>query len=467
MLKMFNKGPDALGMLHFIGVGGIGMSGLAEYLHAAGFEVQGSDSAVNDNLRRLKKAGIRVFPGHHPLNIDKAFRVVVSSAIGVDNVELVEAKKRGIRVVHRSEILAEIAANQKSVIITGTHGKTTTTTMVFYVLGFGGLNPGVITGGIMRGIGSNMVYSPSTHFVAEADESDGSFTRFKPSIGIVTNVDMEHLDHYASEASIHDAFAQFLKNIDEDGVAILCYDHPQTRQFSKEHMAPRVITYGFHEDANIRAHNVRVAGESMVFDLSIFGVEYLDIILHAVGEHNVQNACAAIAAGYASDVEMDAIREGLLQFKGVKRRFEKLLERSGVMVVDDYAHHPVEIAATLKAARKAYPESRIMAVIQPHRYTRLKDLMQEFATCVTDADEVFLAPVYAAGENKIDGATHEALAIAMAGEFEGPVNMISSAQDLIIHVKDHAQRGDVILCMGAGSVSAWAHELAEAMGSWA
>lgn len=463
MLTVFDKSPSSLGTLHFIGIGGIGMSGLAEYLHEAGFSVQGSDTSVNGNIQRLQSKGVNIFGGHHPNNIDKAFRVVVSTAIKGDNPELLEAKKRGIRVVHRSEILAELVRQGKGVAVTGTHGKTTTTSMIFHVLGYGGTNPSIVTGGIIRGIQTNAVLGAGEWFVAEADESDGSFTRFHSHIGVITNMDAEHMDHYASVDSMRESFMTFLKNIHKGGSAVLCADHPETKKMASLYSGRRVVTYGFDESADVRPFNVRQNGDRMLFDLDVMGEGYQDILLHAPGEHNVQNACAAVAVGLLARLPMDSIREGLSKYRGVRRRFQKLAEVDGVTVIDDYAHHPVEVAATLKAARAAYETARIIAVIQPHRYSRLQELMQDFAKSIEHADEVLLAPVYAAGESEIDGVNHEALAIAMAGEFEGPVNMISDEKDMINHVKDHSQRGDVILCMGAGSISQWAHGLVKAL----
>ena len=465
MITIFGKMPESLGMLHFIGIGGVGMSALAEYLADAGYHVQGSDVAENANIQRLRQKGVDVFIGHHPGHLDKAFRVVVSTAIREDNIEYIEAKNRGIRIVHRSELLAEVIRGTKSVAVSGTHGKTSTTSMVFHVLGFGGLNPGVVTGGIIRGIKTGAVLGGGQHFVAEADESDGSFTRFSPEVAVVTNMDPEHMDHYQSPAKMKAAYVEFIDNIRAGGAAVLCADHPESLNLKNACThGQKVLTYGFSNEADVRAEGVKLVGRYTVFDVILNGERHQDVHLNAIGNHNVQNALAALSVGYYYGLPMSAMREGLKNYQGVRRRFQVLGESNhGVTVVDDYAHHPVEIETTLQGARELYQNRRIIAVMQPHRYSRLQELMEDFSACCSYADEVMVVPVHPAGELPITGVNHEALAEKMATKFEGPIHLVSSEADMIAQIQDHAQSGDVVICMGAGSISVWAHHLMQAL----
>jgi len=455
-----------MGVIHFVGIGGIGMSGIAEILLGMGYTVQGSDAAESYNTERLRKKGGTVFIGHDAAHVKDASVLVVSTAIKADNPEYAAARKAGIPIIHRSEMLAEIMRFYHNVAISGTHGKTTTTTMVYSLLEAGGIGPTVINGGILNALSSNASIGKGDWMVVEADESDGSFTRLTPTISVITNMDPEHMEHYGNMDSMRSAYHSFAAAIPFYGLAVLCADHPEVLRLRSTLTNRRSVTYGFSLQADYRAHNLKADGMTTTFDLTLRlnGTEehLTGFSLNMPGQHNVQNALAAVAVAHELGVSMDDIRKGLSQFAGVKRRFT-LVGRlpSGASVVDDYGHHPVEIAATLKTARSVFGKNKVLAVIQPHRYSRLKDLMADFATCAMDADTVLIAPVYAAGELPIAGVSHEVLAekIRLSGHHN--VQAIADENELISYVSEHMATGDGVICLGAGDITKWAQHLVE------
>ncbi|HEY8190822.1 MAG TPA: UDP-N-acetylmuramate--L-alanine ligase, partial [Alphaproteobacteria bacterium] len=404
--------PQETGILHFTGIGGIGMSGIAEVLHALGYKVQGSDIAENANVQRLRDKGIEIAIGHDAENIDGVALVVVSSAVKKDNPELMAARAARLPVVRRADMLAELMRLKKSIAVGGTHGKTTTTSMVGAMLEEGGFDPTVINGGIVNKYGTNTRLGGGEWLVAESDESDGSFTRLPATVVVVTNIDPEHMEHYGDFDHVRAAYAQFVENIPFYGYAVLCSDHPEVQALIPLVSDRRLITYGFNPQADVRAHNLRPSPQGCNFDVIwANGAELLDVWLPMPGDHNVQNALAALAIGQEMGIAAPVMKKALAHFSGVKRRFTKTGEVGGVTVIDDYGHHPVEIAAVLKAARGCVAESggRVIAVVQPHRYSRLSSLFEGFCTCFNDADSVIVADVYAAGEKPIDGAGRDAL----------------------------------------------------------
>ncbi len=400
--------PREIGPIHFVGIGGIGMSGIAEVLVNLGYVVQGSDASDNYNLDRLRKAGAKVSVGHKAENVDGAAVVVVSTAIKRDNPELMAARERRIPVVRRAEMLAELMRLKSCVAIAGTHGKTTTTTMVATLLDAGGLDPTVINGGIINAYGSNARLGAGDWMVVEADESDGTFLKLPTDVAIVTNVDPEHLDHFKTFEAVQDAFRHFVENLPFYGFAVMCIDHPVVQSLVGKIEDRRIITYGENPQADVRLLDLTPMGGGSKFKVAFrdrkTGAvhEIADLMLPMPGRHNASNATAAIAVARELGVSDEAIRKAIAGFGGVKRRFTKTGEWNGVTVIDDYGHHPVEIAAVLKAARES-TNGKIVAVVQPHRYTRLQSLFEEFCTCFNDADAVIVADVYAAGEAPIDG----------------------------------------------------------------
>ncbi|MFT7144005.1 MAG: UDP-N-acetylmuramate--alanine ligase [Alphaproteobacteria bacterium] len=458
MIELFGKNPNTMGLVHFIGIGGIGMSGLAEILHDNGFTVQGSDLSENANVKRLKAKGVEIFYGHGAAYIEKAFRVVISSAIPDDNPELVAAKKLGLRVMHRSEILAEILSKHNSIAIAGTHGKTTTTSLVFTLLDYAKTGAGVINGGVIYAIGSNIKASTEKGglMVAEADESDGSFTKISSKIAVITNMDAEHMEYYKSMDNMRQAYEKFATNTPEGtGTIILGIDHHEVAALAQKLNDRKVVTYGFLAEADISARNLRQNGAAMVFDLMVKGKEYTDFRLNMPGKHNVLNSLAAIAVAIECGVDVDNLRPGLLSFKGVGRRFIKMGMAHGALVIDDYAHHPVEIKATIRGTKQGFINNKVVAVIQPHRYSRLQDLFEEFSKCADDADEVVIVPVYAAGEKPIDGISHETLAKKMKENGVKSVHTVQDHKELSDLIPSLVTDGDIILCMGAGNINAW------------
>jgi UDP-N-acetylmuramate--alanine ligase len=461
---MRGVGTD-IGTIHFIGIGGIGMSGIAEVMHILGYKVQGSDAAESYVIDGLRKAGIPIAIGQHPDNLGDAAVVVVSTAIRKDNPELVCAYERRIPVVRRAEMLAELMRLKSTVAVAGTHGKTTTTSMVAAMLDAGGIDPTVINGGIINAYGSNARLGSSDWMVVEADESDGSFLRLDGTVAVVTNIDPEHLDHYGSFEKVKDAFVEFVENVPFYGAALLCVDHPEVQSIIPRLRDRRVVTYGFAAQADVRGDNVRPFPGGNRFDVSVRdrggAVSTIsDVELPMPGRHNVQNALAAIGVASELGIPHDVIARGFEKFDGVKRRFTKVGEVEGVTVIDDYGHHPVEIKAVLAAAREG-AQGRVIAVVQPHRYSRLASLMDEFQGAFNDADIVFVAPVYAAGEEPIDGVDNHALVDGLKDRGHRAARAVDGFEDACRQLRDIAARGDMVICLGAGDITKWAAGLAE------
>ena len=460
--------PLTIGKLHFVGIGGIGMSGIAEVLNAMGYEVQGSDLSDSANVARLREKGIKVFIGHEAKNIDGAAIVIISSAIKSDNPELQAARAQRKTIVRRAEMLAEIMRLKWSVAIAGTHGKTTTTTMVGTMLEEAGYDPTVINGGIINSYGTNTRIGESDWVVAEADESDGTFTKLPATVAVVTNIDPEHLDHYGSYDNIKAAFRRFIDNLPFYGFAVLCTDHPAVQEMIPALSDRRVITYGFNPQADVRVSNVRAEASGSIFDVTF--AEWMsggkeetlrDVFIPMLGEHNVSNSLAALTIAHEMGVPAATMKTAMKNFSGVKRRFTKTGESNGVTVIDDYGHHPVEIKAVLKAARQAVEKTgkKIIAVMQPHRFTRLRDLYEDFCTCFNDADAVIIADVYAAGEDPIDGADKDHLVAGIQKHGHKDVKALPEVDALASMVADIAEEGDFVICLGAGSISKWAYDL--------
>lgn len=456
--------PREIGPIHFVGIGGIGMSGIAEVLANLGYTVQGSDASDNYNLERLRKKGAKVSVGHKAENVDGADVVVVSSAIKRDNPELMAARERRIPVVRRAEMLAELMRLKSCVAIAGTHGKTTTTTMVATLLDAGGIDPTVINGGIINAYGSNARLGAGDWMVVEADESDGTFLKLPTDVAIVTNVDPEHLDHFKTFEAVQDAFRLFVENLPFYGFAVMCIDHPTVQSLVGKIEDRRVITYGENPQADARLLDLTPMGGGSKFKVAIRDRktgqthEIADLMLPMPGRHNASNATAAIAVAHQLGVSDDAIRKSLASFGGVKRRFTKTGEWNGVTVIDDYGHHPVEIAAVLKAARES-TNGKIIAVVQPHRYTRLQSLFEEFCTCFNDADAVVVAEVYAAGETPIEGIDRDHFVAGLRAHGHREVIPLPQSSELAGIVKDLAKSGDLVVCLGAGNITQWAYAL--------
>ena len=456
--------PLDIGTIHFSGIGGIGMSGIAETLHALGYKVQGSDLAENANVRRLRDKGIPIFIGHSDTNVSAAHVVVVSSAIKDDNPEIAGARARLVPVVRRAEMLGELMRLKWSVAVAGTHGKTTTTSLIAAVLDGAGLDPTVINGGIINAYGTNARLGSGDWMVVEADESDGSFVRLPATVVVVTNIDPEHMDFYGDFDALRRAFASFVANIPFYGVAAMCADHPEVQALTARLTDRRVITYGFSRQADVRGANLRVNAEGSRFDIE-FGEHgsgdprtLEGMYLPMLGAHNVQNALAAVAIAGELGIADDVLRSAFAEFAGVKRRFTKTGEVAGVTVIDDYGHHPVEITAVLDAARTAC-KGRIVAVFQPHRYTRLSSLFEEFCTCFKDADTVLVADVYEAGEAPIEGASRDALVAGLAAHGHRDARALGSPDELAAVIGDTVAPGDMVVCLGAGSITSWAQAL--------
>lgn len=458
------KLPGELGPIHFVGIGGIGMSGIAEVLMTLGYRVQGSDAKASKITDRLQSLGATFFEGQRAENItDDVSVVVISSAIKKDNPELIEARRRGLPVVRRAEMLAELMRMRSNVAIAGTHGKTTTTTLVATMLDKGGFDPTVINGGIIHAYGSNARAGAGEWMVVEADESDGSFNRLPATIAVVTNIDPEHLEHWGSFDALRKGFHDFVSNIPFYGVAVCCTDHPEVQSLVGQITDRRVITYGFNAQADVRAMNLRYENGVAHFDIALQGEGRGAMIegctLPMPGDHNVSNALAAVAVARHLGMKKDEIREALAAFSGVNRRFTRVGEvLGGVTIIDDYGHHPVEIAAVLKAARQA-TNGRVIAVHQPHRYTRLSSLFEDFCTCFNEADIVGIADVYSAGEDPIPGASRDDLVAGLRAHGHRNVHPIASEDDLVRLVREQARPGDMVVCLGAGTISVWANAL--------
>jgi UDP-N-acetylmuramate--alanine ligase len=456
--------PREIGPIHFIGIGGIGMSGIAEVLNNLGYTVQGSDAADGYNLERLRKNGVTVFIGHKTENIGSAAVVVVSSAIKRDNPELVAARAQRIPVVRRAEMLAELMRLKSCVAIAGTHGKTTTTTMVATLLDAGGLDPTVINGGIINAYGTNARLGAGDWMVVEADESDGTFLKLPTDVAIVTNIDPEHLDHFKTFDAVQEAFRQFVENVPFYGFAVMCTDHPVVQSMVGHIEDRRIVTYGQNPQADVQLADLTAMGGGSKFRVVFRNRksggthEIPDITLPMPGWHNASNATAAIAVAHELGISDDAIRKALAGFGGVKRRFTKTGEANGVTVIDDYGHHPVEIAAVLKAARQS-SNGKIVAVVQPHRYTRLQSLFAEFSNCFNDADAVVVADVYPAGEAPIPGINRDNLVASLRAHGHREVIALPDAAELAKIVHGIAKRGDLVVCLGAGNITQWAYAL--------
>ena len=455
--------PLDLGIIHFVGIGGIGMSGIAEILHNLGYKVQGSDQTESANVKRLAGLGIPTFVGHDAANLGAAAVVVVSSAIRQDNPELRAARERHLPVVRRAEMLAELMRLKWSIAVGGTHGKTTTTSLVAAMLDSAGLDPTVINGGIINAYGTNARLGAGDWMVVESDESDGSFVKLPATIAVVTNIDPEHLDHWGDFDSLRRGFRAFVSNVPFYGFAVCCLDHPEVQAMIGQISDRRIVTYGFSPQAEVRATGVKLTAAGGRFDVVITDRQgrartIPDLFLPLVGEHNVQNALAAVAVAIEMGIDAGAIRRGLAGIKGVKRRFTRTGEGAGLTVIDDYGHHPVEIAAVLRAARQA-TQGGVIAVVQPHRYTRLRNLFAEFCACFNDADAVIVADVYAAGEAPIEGADRDALVEGLRAHGHRRVLPLADPKDLAATVLEVARPGDFVVCLGAGSISAWANAL--------
>lgn len=463
------KLPLSLGPIHFVGIGGIGMSGIAEVLHNLGYTVQGSDVAESANVKRLAEKGIKVLIGHAAANIDGAEVLVVSTAIRRDNPELVAARAKRLPVVRRAEMLAELMRLKSCVAIAGTHGKTTTTSLVATLLDAGGFDPTVINGGIINAYGTNARLGDGEWMVVEADESDGTFLKLPVEVAIVTNIDPEHLDHFKTFEAVQAAFRSFIDNLPFYGFAVMCTDHPVVQDLVGHVEDRRVITYGENPQADVRIVDVDLRG-----GLCRFGVlfrdrtgavvhELRDLVLPMPGKHNALNATAAIAVAHELGASDEQIRSALAGFGGVKRRFTRTGEVDGVTIFDDYGHHPVEISAVLRAAR-ASTEGQVIAVVQPHRYTRLQSLFDQFATCFNDADHVIVADVYAAGEPPIPGIDRDHLVEALRARGHRSVMALKGPEALAGLVKGLMKPGDYVVCLGAGNITQWAYALPEQLG---
>jgi UDP-N-acetylmuramate--alanine ligase len=456
--------PLDLGMIHFVGIGGIGMSGIAEVLANLGYQVQGSDMSDNANVQRLRKLGVAVAVGHRAENLGEAKVVVVSSAIKAGNPEVDAARQRFIPIVRRAEMLGELMRLKWSIAVGGTHGKTTTTSMVATLLDGAGLDPTVINGGIINAYGTNARLGEGDWMVVEADESDGSFMKLPATIAVVTNIDPEHMEFYGSEEALHRAFEVFVENIPFYGFAVLCIDHPAVQNLIGRIADRRIVTYGVSPQADYRADNIRVDNGGLAFEVEVtdrsgaLDARIEGLHLPMLGRHNALNATAAIAVAREMGLEEAGIRKALAGFGGVKRRFTRTGEAGGITVIDDYGHHPVEVAAVLAAARQA-GQGRVIAVVQPHRYTRLHDLFEQFCTCFNDADTVIVADVYAAGEQPIEGADRDHLVEGLRARGHRHALALPAPEALAGMIIDLAAPGDLVVCLGAGNITAWANAL--------
>ncbi len=460
------KLPLELGPIHFVGIGGIGMSGIAEVLMTLGYRVQGSDSKASKITDRLVRLGAEFFEGQRADNIGQAAVVVISSAIKKGNPELEEARRRKLPVVRRAEMLAELMRLRSNIAIAGTHGKTTTTTMVATLLDRGGFDPTVINGGVIHAYGSNARAGAGEWMVVEADESDGSFNRLPATIAIVTNIDPEHMEHWGTFDALRRGFLDFVSNIPFYGLAVCCTDHPEVQALVGRITDRRVVTFGFNAQADVRAVGLRFENSVAHFDILLQNESDGDRIegctLPMPGDHNVSNALAAVAVARHLGMKKDEIRQALAGFAGVNRRFTKVAEVNGVPIIDDYGHHPVEIAAVLRAARQAIaarPGARVIAVHQPHRYTRLHALFEEFCNCFNDADVVGIADVYSAGEDPIAGAARDDLVAGLIAHGHRHARAVMDEADLARLFREQARPGDIFVCLGAGSISTWANGL--------
>ncbi|MBU2866928.1 UDP-N-acetylmuramate--L-alanine ligase [Pacificibacter marinus] len=456
------KLPTEMGPIHFVGIGGIGMSGIAEVLLDHGYTVQGSDLKGSKITKRLEELGAKVFVGQKAENLEGAAVVVISSAIKPGNPELDTARLTGLPVVRRAEMLAELMRLKSNIAVAGTHGKTTTTTMVAALLDQGGIDPTVINGGIIHAYGSNARVGASDWMVVEADESDGTFNRLPATIAIVTNIDPEHMEHWGDFDTLRQGFLDFVSNIPFYGLAVCCTDHPEVQTLVGKITDRRVVTFGFNAQADVRAIHLTYKKGVAHFDIALQQDDIVikDCSLPMPGDHNVSNALAAVAVARHLGMKPDEIREALANFGGVNRRFTRVGEVGGVTIIDDYGHHPVEIAAVLKAARQA-TEGRVIAVHQPHRFSRLHSLFEDFCTCFNEADVVGIADIFSAGEDPIEGAGRDDLVAGLIRHGHRHARAVTSEEDLERLVREQARDGDMVVCLGAGTISTWAYGLAE------
>ena len=454
------KLPLELGAIHFVGIGGIGMSGIAEVLLNHGYTVQGSDLKATKITDRLKELGAIIYEGQHADNLENADVVVISSAIKPGNPELDAARTAGLPVVRRAEMLAELMRLKSNIAVGGTHGKTTTTTMVAALLDAGGIDPTVINGGIIHAYGSNARVGQGEWMVVEADESDGTFNRLPATIAIVTNIDPEHMEHWGDFDTLRKGFLDFVSNIPFYGLAVCCTDHPEVQALVGKITDRRVVTFGFNAQADVRAINLTYKAGVAHFDIALQNDEMVieGCSLPMPGDHNVSNALSAVAVARHLGMKADEIKKALAAFGGVNRRFTKVGEVEGITIIDDYGHHPVEIAAVLKAARQA-TEGRVIAIHQPHRYSRLNDLFEDFCSCFNDADVVGISEVFSAGEDVIEGATRDDLVAGLVRHGHRHARAVTGEDDLLRLVREQAVSGDMVVCLGAGTISAWANAL--------
>ncbi|MEM6834395.1 MAG: UDP-N-acetylmuramate--L-alanine ligase [Pseudomonadota bacterium] len=449
--------PSSIGTIHLVGIGGIGMSGIAEMLKSLGYHVQGSDISRSANVIRLEDQGIKVFIGHAEENVADARVVVISTAVKPDNPEVVAARAAGTPVVRRAEMLAELMRLKSCIAVAGTHGKTTTTSLVAALLDAGGFDPTVINGGIINAYGSNARLGQGEWMVVEADESDGTFGKLPSTVAIVTNIDPEHLDFYGSFDAVKAAFHSFVQNIPFYGAAVLCTDHPVVQAMVSTLEDRRVITYGLNPQADIRAEIGKTGASGTDFSIHRPDDVIADMSLSLPGKHNILNALAAVAVATELGISADAIRSGLQSFSGVKRRFTTVGEAAGRVFIDDYGHHPTEIKAALSAARDA-SAGRVIAVVQPHRYSRLHDLFDDFSLAFNDADQVYITPVFAAGEQPIDGVDSAALAAQVQANGHRHAQSVASQETLMKRLGKSSKPGDMIVFLGAGDITRWAAE---------
>ncbi len=462
--------PLEIGTFHIIGIGGIGMSAIAEILLAKGYRVQGSDNKDSANVKRLRAKGVPVHIGADASHLEGANFVVISTAVKNGNVELEAARAKGLPIIRRAEMLAELMRLCSSVSVTGTHGKTTTTSMISQIFEHALLDPTVITGGIINAWGSNARLGKGRWMIVEADESDGTFVKLPTEIGVVTNIDPEHLDYFGTVQAMHREYEAFYRNIPFYGLAVTCIDHKVVREMvdrlGLRRDGRRLLTYGTSSDADLILQGIAAEGNSITFDAKLGenvkgGPRKLSRwTVPMPGHHNALNALAAIAVAAEAGIPDDVIRSGLANFSGVKRRFQLTGQWKGVSIYDDYAHHPAEIAAVLGAAR-AGAKGRVFAVVEPHRYTRVRDLFVDFAACFKDADQVIVAPLYSAGEVPIDGISPDSLADAIRKTGHGSVVVVGDALDIGPLVMQHAAAGDLVIYLGAGNSTEWAYALPE------
>ncbi|MFC3301320.1 UDP-N-acetylmuramate--L-alanine ligase [Parvularcula lutaonensis] len=461
--------PFPVGRIHFVGIGGIGMSGIARIMHNLGYEVSGSDIAESDIIERLREKGIEVKIGHDAAHVEGAAAVVISTAIRQSNPEVAEARAQHIPVVRRADMLAELMRLKWNVCVAGTHGKTTTTSMIAALMDAGSLDPTVINGGVINAYGANSRSGDGDWMVVEADESDGTFVRLPTTVSVITNMDPEHLDHWGSFDNLRAAFDQFIENTPFYGFGVVCLDHPEVQALVGRITDRRIVTYGLNPQADVRAENIRVEDGVQVFDIHFRERAQTRHRLEGIrlpmpGEHNLQNAIAAAIVARELGCSDEKIIDGFARFGGVKRRFTETGTWRGVRIIDDYGHHPVEINATLKAAR-GVTGGRVIAVIQPHRYSRLSNLFDSFTTCANEADTVFIAPVYAAGEAPIDGASADSLANGMTQAGHRDVRVLTDIKDMPQAIAGEAKEGDLVICLGAGDITRHAHALPKALES--